>query len=46
MNVLTKSVYEDNVEFLLSKVIMHTGIGKYLDTPFHHKIVYESYQEF
>ncbi|MHA2226455.1 MAG: cyclase family protein [Candidatus Hodarchaeales archaeon] len=32
---LTKSLYENDVEFLLSKVTMHTAIGTYLDTPFH-----------
>ena len=32
---LTKSLYEDDVEFLLSKITMHTAIGTYLDTPFH-----------
>ncbi len=31
----TKPLYNNNVEFLLSKVTLHTAIGTYLDVPFH-----------
>ncbi|OLS21800.1 MAG: Kynurenine formamidase [Candidatus Heimdallarchaeota archaeon LC_2] len=31
----TNSLYDNDVEFLLSKVTMHTAIGTYIDVPFH-----------
>lgn len=31
----TKPLYSNDVEFLLSKITLHTAIGTYLDVPFH-----------